>query len=152
MNLSDQKLDQLLKKMLNEMNTVQGLGEVSGSALKRELMDSIGSAYKTWHTSKNKLYAASDKALAEAGAMPAIQNQVKAYSSVFKEILNRADVEDVLFKYQGKPVTYLKELAEDQDLNYIPKTFLEMYDEDQIGGIIRNVEFWLQDIFEQFKK
>ena len=112
MNLSDQKLDQLLKKMLNEMNTVQGLGEVSGSALKRELMDSIGSAYKTWHTSKNKLYAASDKALAEAGAMPAIQNQVKAYSSVFKEILNRADVEDVLFKYQGKPVTYLKELAE----------------------------------------
>jgi hypothetical protein len=112
MNLSDQKLDQLLKKMLNEMNTVQGLGEVSGSALKRELMDSIGSSYKTWHTSKNKLYAASDKALAEAGAMPAIQNQVKAYSSVFKEILNRADVEDVLFKYQGKPVTYLKELAE----------------------------------------
>ena len=47
---------------------------------------------------------------------------------------------------------YLKELAEDQDLNYIPKTFLEMYDEDQIGGIIRNVEFWLQDVFEQFKK
>ena len=36
--------------------------------------------------------------------------------------------------------------------NYIPKTFLEMYDEDQIGGIIRNVEFWLQDVFEQFKK
>ena len=47
---------------------------------------------------------------------------------------------------------YLKELVEDQDLNYIPKTFLEMYDEDQIGGIIRNVEFWLQDVFEQFKK
>jgi len=47
---------------------------------------------------------------------------------------------------------YLKELAEDEDLNYLPKTFLEMYEEDQIGGIIRNVGFWLQDVFEQFKK
>ncbi len=112
MNLSDQKLDQLLKKMLTEMNTIQGVGEISGSALKRELMDSIGSAYKSWYQNKNKLYQASDDALRKAGALPAIQNQVKAYSSVFKEILNRADVEDVLFKYQGKPVTYLKELAE----------------------------------------
>ena len=112
MNLSDQKLDQLLKQMLNEMNTVQGLGEISGSALKRELMDGISSAYKTWHTSKNKLYAASDKALAKAGAMPAIQNQVRGYSSKFKEIFDDADTRDVLFKYQGKPVTYLKELAE----------------------------------------
>ena len=111
MNLSDQKLDELLKKMLTEMNTIQGVGEVSGSALKRELMDAISSAYKPWYNNKNKLYKASEDAMKKAGALPAIQSQVKAYTSRFQEILERADVEDVLFKYQGKPVSYLKELA-----------------------------------------
>jgi len=111
MNLSDQKLDELLKKMLTEMNTIQGVGEVSGSALKRELMDAISSAYKPWYNNKNKLYKASEDAMKKAGALPAIQSQVKAYTSRFQEILERADVEDVLFKFQGKPVSYLKELA-----------------------------------------
>ena len=112
MNLSDQKLDELLKKMLTEMNTIQGVGEVSGSALKRELMDAISSAYKPWYNNKNKLYKASEDAMKKAGALPAIQQQVKGYSSKFKEIFDDADTKDVLFKFQGKPVQYLRELAE----------------------------------------
>ena len=112
MNNADQKLDHLLKQMLNEMNTVQGMGEVSGSALKRELMDAISSAYKPWYNNKNKLYKASEDAMKKAGALPAIQQQIRGYSSKFKEILDDADTIDVLFKYQGKPVQYLRELAE----------------------------------------
>ena len=98
--------------MLTEMNTIQGVGEVSGSALKRELMDAISSAYKPWYNNKNKLYKASEDAMKKAGALPAIQQQVKGYSSKFKEIFDDADTKDVLFKFQGKPVQYLRELAE----------------------------------------
>jgi DNA polymerase-1 len=46
---------------------------------------------------------------------------------------------------------YLDSLANDKELNYIPEAFLEMYEEDQVGGIIRNVGFWVKDVFEQFK-
>ena len=27
-------------------------------------------------------------------------------------------------------------------------TFISMYNEDQMGGLIRNVEFWIKDVFE----
>jgi hypothetical protein len=27
--------------------------------------------------------------------------------------------------------------------------FIKMYYEDQIGGLIRNVEFWIQDVFKE---
>ena len=28
------------------------------------------------------------------------------------------------------------------------KEFIKMYNEDQLGGLIRNVEFWIKDIFQ----
>jgi DNA polymerase-1 len=34
-------------------------------------------------------------------------------------------------------------------LEFHPKEFLEMYHNDQIGGLIRNVETWIQDIFKK---
>ena len=111
MNLSDQKLDELLKKMVFEMNSVQELGEVSGSALKQQLKDSIETSYNAWYKEKTKLYIKSTEALKTAGAMPAVQQHVRGFSKKFKEIFERAEFEDVFTKYQGKPVTYLKELA-----------------------------------------
>tara|TARA_B110000211_G_scaffold223945_1_gene274452 strand:+ start:3150 stop:6371 length:3222 start_codon:yes stop_codon:yes gene_type:complete len=112
MNISDQKLDDLLKKMVYEMNTVQELGEVSGSALKEELQQSIQKAHKIFIDEKNLLYIKSTDALKTAGAMPAVQQHVRGFASRFKEIFEKAEFEDVLAKYQGKPVTYLKELSE----------------------------------------
>lgn len=116
MNLSDQKLDDLLKKMVFEMNSVQELGEVSGSALKQQLKDSIEKSYKVWHSNKNSLYKKAEQALKDAGSMPIIEQHVRGYASVFKEIFERAEFEDVFTKYQGKPVTYLKELSEGGNL------------------------------------
>ena len=43
----------------------------------------------------------------------------------------------------------LDRVADDKDLSYLPKQFLDMYHVDQLGGIIRNVEFWVEDIFEK---
>lgn len=42
----------------------------------------------------------------------------------------------------------LQEFIQTNELNFDKKEFLRMYEEDQIGGLIRNVEFWLQDIFQ----
>ena len=45
---------------------------------------------------------------------------------------------------------YLNQVVKSQDINYIPDQFLAMYQTDQLGAIIRNVEFWVKDVFEQF--
>jgi len=112
MDISDQKLDDLLKKMVYEMNTVQELGEVSGSALKEELKQSIQKAHKIFIDQKTLLYNKSTQALKDSGAFPMVQQSVRGYASVFAEILKKAQAEDVFAQYQGRPITYLKELAE----------------------------------------
>jgi hypothetical protein len=40
-------------------------------------------------------------------------------------------------------------LAENLPLDFYPEEFIKMYYEDQIGGLIRNVEFWIQDVFKE---
>ena len=43
---------------------------------------------------------------------------------------------------------YLDKVVEANDLSYYPDQFVAMYNEDQIGGLIRNVEFWVKDCFQ----
>ena len=45
---------------------------------------------------------------------------------------------------------YLDSVVKSKDLNYIPEQFMAFYNEDKLGGIIRNVEFWLRDNFKKF--
>jgi hypothetical protein len=40
-------------------------------------------------------------------------------------------------------------LAKNLPLNFYPEEFVKMYHQDQIEGLIRNVEFWVQDIFKE---
>ena len=49
---------------------------------------------------------------------------------------------------------YINQFVKSKELNYIPDQFIAMYNEDKLGGIIRNVEFWIKDVFEKlsFKK
>jgi len=39
-------------------------------------------------------------------------------------------------------------LINNTQLEFHPEAFVEMYHEDQIGGLIRNVEYWIQDTFK----
>ena len=43
---------------------------------------------------------------------------------------------------------YLNEVVKSKDIHYIPDQFIAMYNEDKLGGMIRNLEFWIKDIFE----
>ena len=46
---------------------------------------------------------------------------------------------------------YLNRVVESKELNYIPDQFVSFYNEDKLGGRIRNVEFWIKDVFEKLK-
>jgi len=46
---------------------------------------------------------------------------------------------------------YLTQVVNTNDYNYLPDQFVAFYNEDKLGGMIRNVEFWVKDVFEKFK-
>ena len=43
---------------------------------------------------------------------------------------------------------YIHEFIKPCQLELHSKEFIKMYNEDQLGGLIRNVEFWIKDIFQ----
>ncbi len=47
-----------------------------------------------------------------------------------------------------KDKMFIDKFVEHTHLNFFPHTFVEMCEEDQIGNLIRNTEFWVQDIFK----
>ena len=48
-----------------------------------------------------------------------------------------------------KEKEYLNQLVDSKVPPYIPEQFLAFYNQDKLGGMIRNVEFWVKDIFEK---
>jgi DNA polymerase-1 len=46
---------------------------------------------------------------------------------------------------------YLTQVVKTNEYNYLPDQFVSFYNEDKLGGMIRNVEFWVKDVFEKFK-
>ena len=44
---------------------------------------------------------------------------------------------------------YLCNIVESKELNYLPEQFIAMYNEDKLGGMIRNLEFWIKDVFSE---
>jgi len=48
--------------------------------------------------------------------------------------------------------SYLDEVAKSKELNYIPEQFISLYNEDQLGGMIRNLDYWLKENFERLYK
>ena len=49
----------------------------------------------------------------------------------------------------NKEKEYLDKLVSSDVPPYIPDQFLAFYNQDKLGGMIRNVEFWVKDIFEK---
>ena len=42
---------------------------------------------------------------------------------------------------------YLDKVVSSKEFHYHPDEFIAMYNEDQLGGLIRSVEFWIKDVF-----
>jgi 5'-3' exonuclease len=43
---------------------------------------------------------------------------------------------------------FIDKFVETAHLNFFPETFVEMCNEDQIGNLIRNTDFWVRDVFK----
>ena len=46
---------------------------------------------------------------------------------------------------------YLDSVVKSKDILYLPDQFVSMYNTDQLGGIIRNVEYWVKECFESLQ-
>ena len=44
---------------------------------------------------------------------------------------------------------YLNQVVKSEKPIYLPDQFLSMYNTDKLGNIIRNVEYWIKDVFEK---
>ena len=86
--------------------------------------------------------------------------QNRLHSLVLNLVKNGCDVEvltampnypkmEIFEGYKG--LSYLKEyldgVVETENLNYLPEQFTALYNEDKLGGMIRNLDFWLDDVF-----
>ena len=49
----------------------------------------------------------------------------------------------------NKEKEYLDKLVSSDIPPYIPEQFVAFYNQDKLGGMIRNVEFWVKDLFEK---
>ena len=47
-----------------------------------------------------------------------------------------------------KDKMFIDKFVENTPLNFLPETFVEMCEEDQIGNLIRNTDYWVRDIFK----
>jgi DNA polymerase-1 len=47
-----------------------------------------------------------------------------------------------------KDKMFIDKFVENTHLTYLPSEFIEMYHEDQLGNLIRNVDVWIKDIFK----
>ena len=48
-----------------------------------------------------------------------------------------------------KEEEYLDKLVSSDIPPYLPEQFVAFYNQDKLGGMIRNVEFWVKDLFEK---
>jgi hypothetical protein len=46
---------------------------------------------------------------------------------------------------------YLDEIVKSKDIHYIPDQFIALYNEDKLGSMIRNLDFWVKDCFESLQ-
>jgi DNA polymerase-1 len=47
-----------------------------------------------------------------------------------------------------KDKMFIDKFVENTHLNFLPETFVEMCEEDQIGNLIRNTDYWVRDVFK----
>ena len=51
----------------------------------------------------------------------------------------------------SKEIEYINYFIEEDIPEFNPEMFIQFYNEDKLGGMIRNLDIWLKEIFEQFK-
>jgi len=76
---------------------------------------------------------------------------------VYARVLH--DVENLENKYKvmdlsnpmmsDKDKEYVDDFVQNAQLEFLPEEFVQMCEEDQIGNLIRNTDFWVRDVFKE---
>ena len=121
-NVSDEKLDALLRNMVDEMGVSKGLmanGELQSSeTLRRALADDMKKTWDAWKESNNKLYKKATEALEGTKVNAGITNALRNSSSKFKSLQDKFDSNDIFAQYSGAYLR-LKDLADGKIDNLI---------------------------------
>jgi len=116
-NVSDEKLDALLRLMVDEMGVSKGLmanGQLQSSeTLRRALSDEMKKIWDAWNTSNNKMYESATKALQGTKVNKGITDALQQSASRFKDLQNKFDSNDIFAQYSGA-YARLKDLADGQ--------------------------------------
>jgi DNA polymerase-1 len=101
---------------------------------------------KTEHISLNKLYEICEENLDKHVIYARILQDKERLEKNYKIM----DLSNPLLSSEDKQ--YIDSFIKSSSPDFFPESFLEMYHKDQLGGIIRNVEFWVEDVFRKFTK
>jgi hypothetical protein len=114
-NVSDEKLDALLRLMVDEMGVSKGLmanGQLqSAETLRRALSDDMYKTWKAWYTSNQKMYDVAEEALQGTKLNEGIEKALVQSSQRFKDLQIKFDSDDIFAQYSGAYVK-LKDLAD----------------------------------------
>ena len=116
-NVSDEKLDALLRLMVDEMGVSKHLmmnGQLQSSeTLRRALSDEMKKIWDAWNTSNNKMYESATKALQGTKVNKGITDALQQSASRFQNLQNKFDSNDIFAQYSGA-YARLKDLADGQ--------------------------------------
>ena len=84
------------------------------------------------------------------------ENKYKDHVVYSRVIQNRSDLEkNYKIMDLDNPMidkndeNYLDNIVNSPIPSYLPEQFVSFYNQDKLGGMIRNVEFWVKEIFER---
>jgi len=119
----------------DKIKGIKGLGNKGILKKFPELKERILTLEEIYEISKNKF----KEHLTYARIIQEYENLKKSYKimNLDKPMLGKYE-EDIILK-----------VVESKNLNYIPQQFIKMYNEDQIGKLIKNVEIWLDINFKK---
>ena len=114
-NVSDEKLDALLRLMVDEMGVSKHLmanGQLqSAETLRRALSDDMYKTWNAWFKSNQKMYDVAEEAFQATKLNKGIETALVQSSQRFKNLQIKFDSDDIFAQYSGAYVK-LKDLAE----------------------------------------
>jgi 5'-3' exonuclease len=123
----------LLGDNSDKIRGVKGLGEKKLFKLFPEL--------QTQQLTLDDIYNLSVERLKENVIYARIVNDINELEKNYKVM----DLGDPMMGEKEKQI--LSQLVNTTELNYLPERFIAYYEADKLGGMIRNLDFWIKDIF-----
>jgi len=140
----------LLGDNSDKVKGVKGLGEKGLYKYFPELMEGKVTLDDIYNICENKFNNYQE--LKEKGSkekFPLVYARVIQHMNELRTNYKIMDLSNPMLDDKDKK--HLDTFVKTNDYKYLPDEFVAYYNEDKLGGMIRNVEFWVKDVFEKLK-